>query len=65
VAFLRNIGLAEILCIGFVFFLLFSTLVVSVVIVVLRSGRRPCPRCGESVPKEARVCRFCGAALGS
>lgn len=26
----------------------------------LRSDRLPCPRCGESIPVSARVCRYCG-----
>lgn len=26
--------------------------------------RRPCPQCGESIAREARVCRFCGADAG-
>lgn len=26
--------------------------------------RRPCPRCGESIAREARVCRFCGVEIG-
>ncbi len=33
---------------------------------VLPSGgdpRQPCPRCGESIPLAARVCRFCGQEL--
>lgn len=25
--------------------------------------RRPCPRCGESIAREARVCRFCEFSL--
>jgi hypothetical protein len=26
--------------------------------------RRPCPRCGESIPIAAQVCRFCNHQLG-
>jgi hypothetical protein len=26
--------------------------------------RHPCPRCGESIAVNAKVCRFCGAELG-
>lgn len=26
-------------------------------------ARQPCPRCGESIPLAARVCRFCNASL--
>lgn len=28
------------------------------------ASRMPCPRCGESIPTAARVCRFCGHELG-
>lgn len=25
--------------------------------------RRPCPQCGESIAREARLCRFCGLEI--
>lgn len=28
-----------------------------------QSDRRPCPRCGESIPRAAKVCRFCGLVV--
>jgi hypothetical protein len=29
------------------------------------TSRQPCPRCGESIPVAARMCRFCGHELGA
>lgn len=31
----------------------------------LAPERRPCPRCGESIPRAARICRFCQLDVSS
>lgn len=33
--------------------------------ILAEPSRMPCPRCGESIPLNARVCRFCGAEFES
>jgi len=30
---------------------------------VATEQRQPCPRCGESIPRAAKVCRFCSCNL--
>jgi hypothetical protein len=64
-AWMQNIGFFEMLCIGFVVFLFFAASAITVILVVLRGTRRKCPRCGESIAVEARVCRFCGADVAN
>jgi predicted amidophosphoribosyltransferase len=58
-ALLWNIGWPELACIGFACFLFLIAVTGLVIFLVYRGQRRACPRCGESIPKSARVCRFC------
>lgn len=62
-----NLGLAEliilaILCLGP---LALAAVVLIIVLISRRGARKPCPYCGERIPAEARVCRFCGRELGT
>jgi predicted amidophosphoribosyltransferase len=56
---LQNIGLPELACLGSACFLFLLAATALVIFLVYRGRRRACPQCGESIPKTARVCRFC------
>jgi len=66
VAFLQNIGWPELLCIGVVMLVTLGCIIGAVVVfsvVGAKAKRQPCPHCGESIAKDAKICRFCNREI--
>jgi len=58
---MARIGVAELIIMSIICLIPIVLLAVGLVLAwALRGSRVPCPYCGERIPKEARISRFCG-----
>ena len=61
---MARIGVAELIIMSIICLIPIVLLAVGLVLAwALRGSRVPCPYCGERIPKEARICRFCGRGV--